>query len=66
MKGAKRLDNREPAHNIKIEQAKRIYLDKRAEGLKRRKARQATADKLNCGYMRIYNWQVRFQWENLR
>lgn len=69
MKGTKRLDNSEPTRNIKsdsgnfIEQAKQIYLDKRAEGLKHHKAIQATADKLNCGYMRVYNWQKKFQWK---
>jgi len=69
VKGTRRLDNPETTRDIKhdsgnfIERAKQIYLDKRAEGLKRHKAIQATADKLNCGYMCIYNWQVRFQWE---
>lgn len=69
MKGTRQLDDRKITRDIKhdrdnaVEQAKQIYLDKRAEGLKRHKAIQATANKLNCGYMRVFNWWKKFQWE---
>ena len=65
MKGTRQLDNREATHDIDqdVEQAKQIYLDKRAEGLTRFKATKATADKLNCNYTLINTWRKMFKWE---